>query len=146
MTRLVRPFDSVHSLGAAPNGAVLLSLVATLLVATWPFFGSFTLGTLIAGIAMSLPMRSWHNDHPSTLAVPGGRPHSEINLAAIPVRGDAGGLFFAIGSVAILLALPQLRWFLLASVVCSAIAGAALIVWRHAHVKSNAFDVFDRIR
>ena len=52
--------------------------------------------------------------------------HSEINLASIPVRGDAGGLFFALGSVAILLALPQLRWFLIASLVCSVLAGGVL--------------------
>jgi predicted branched-subunit amino acid permease len=121
MTRLFRP-----------NGTALLSLVAALLIATWPFFGLFTLASLIAGIVMSLLMRSWHDEHPATVAVPDTRPHSEINLASIPVRGDAGGLFFAVGSVAILLALPQLRWFLIASVVCAVAAGYALIAWRHA--------------
>jgi hypothetical protein len=130
MTRLLRP-----------NGTALLTLVAALLVATWPFFGSFTLASLIAGGLAGLWMRSWHNEHPATVAVPEGTPRSEINLAAIPVRGDAGGLFFAIGSVVILLALPQLRWFLIASIVCSIAAGVALIAWRHARVFSTGREL-----
>jgi hypothetical protein len=122
MTRLFRP-----------NGAALLTLVGALLLATWPFFGAFTTATLIVGVFMSLTFRSWHTQHPSTLAVPERPTHSEINLASIPVRGDAGGLFFALGSVAILMGLPQLRWFLVASMVCAAIAGCALIAWRKHH-------------
>ena len=119
MTRLLRP-----------NGTALLTLVAALLVATWPFFGSFTLAAIMAGILMSLAMRSWHNDHPTTVAVPDRTLRPEINLAAIPVRGDGAGLLFAIGSVVILLALPQLRWFLIASVGCAVVVGTALIAWR----------------
>ena len=119
MTRLLRP-----------NGTALLTLVAALLVATWPFFGSFTLAAIMAGILMSLAMRSWHNDHPTTVAVPDRTRRPEINLAAIPVRGDGAGLLFAIGSVVILLALPQLRWFLIASVGCAVVVGTALIAWR----------------
>jgi len=130
MTRLLRP-----------NGTALLTLVAALLVATWPFFGTFTLGTLIAGLLLSLSMRSWHIGHPSTVAVPDGYVRSDINLASIPVRGDAGGLFFAIGSVVILLALPQLRWFLIASIVCSIVVGYALIAWRHARVFSTGCEL-----
>ena len=119
MTRLLRP-----------NGTALLTLVAALLIATWPFFGSFTLAAIVAGILMSLTMRSWHNEHPTTVAVPDRPQRSEINLSAIPVHGDGAGLLFAVGSVAILLALPQLRWFLLASVACAVVAGTALIAWR----------------
>jgi len=130
MTRLLRP-----------NGTALLTLVAALLVATWPFFGSFTVASLIAGVLMSLSMRSWHTGHPTTVAVPDGYLRSEINLASIPVRGDAGGLFFAIGSVVILLALPQLRWFLIASIVCAVAAGYALIVWRHTRVFSRGSEL-----
>jgi hypothetical protein len=120
MTRLLRP-----------NGTALLSLVAALLVATWPFFGSFTLATLIVGLFVGLTMRSWNTEHPATVAVPDRQVRSEINLSAIPVGGDAGGLFFALGSVGILLGLSQLRWFLIASVVCAVVAGVALIAWRH---------------
>ena len=120
MTRLLRP-----------NGTALLTLVAALLVATWPFFGTFTIASLIVGLLAGLSMRSWHDEHPTRVAVPDRPLHSEINLAAIPVRGDGAGLLFAVGSVAILLALPQLRWFLVASAVCSVLAGVALIAWRH---------------
>lgn len=130
MTRLLRP-----------NGTALLTLVAALLVATWPFFGPFTIASLIAGLFMSLSMRSWNDEHPTRVAVPERTLRSEINLAAIPVRGDAGGLFFAIGSVVILLALPQLRWFLIASVVCSVAAGYGLIAWRHTHVFSTGCEL-----
>ncbi len=120
MTRLLRP-----------NGTALLTLVAALLVATWPFFGTFTIASLIVGLFAGLSMRSWHDEHPTSVAVPDRPLHSEINLAAIPVRGDGAGLLFAVGSVAILLALPQLRWFLVASAVCSVLAGVGLIAWRH---------------
>jgi hypothetical protein len=116
-----------------PNGTALLTLVAALLVATWPFFGSFTLATLVAGVVLSMTMLSWHREHPSTVAVPDGHPKAEINLSAIPVRGDGAGLLFAVGSVVILLALPQLRWFLLASVACAVLFGLAMIAWRRHH-------------
>lgn len=134
MTRLLRP-----------NGTALLTLVAALLIATWPFFGTFTIGTLIAGFVLSLSMRSWHREHLDTVAVPVRAVRSEINMASIPVRGDAGGLFFAVGSVAILLALPQLRWFLIGSVVCAVIAGWGLIAWharRQPVVTMTALQVF----
>ncbi len=113
-----------------PNGSALLTLVAALVLATWPFFGTFTMGAVVAGFFLSLWMRSWHDEHPTTVAVPERPPRSEINLSPIPVRGDAAGLLFAVGSVVTLLALPQLRWFLIASVVCSVIAGGVLIAWR----------------
>ena len=113
-----------------PNGSALLTLVAALLLATWPFFGTFTLLTLIVGVVMSRWMRSWHDEHPTTVAVPEGTPRSEINMASIPVRGDGAGLLFSVGSVAILLALPQLRWFLIASVGCAVLAATVLIAWR----------------
>jgi hypothetical protein len=126
-----------------PNGGALLTLVAALLLATWPFFGTFTMGTLIAGFVLSLSMRSWHSQHPSTHSLPDKleRLPSEINLASIPVRGDVGGLIFAIGSVAILLALPQLRWFLIASFACAVAAGGALIAWRHTRVFSPGCEM-----
>ena len=130
MTRLLRP-----------NGTALLTLIVALLVATWPFFGSFTVAAIIAGIFMSMSMRSWNSDHPATVAVPDRTVRSEINLSSIPVRGDAGGLFFAIGSVIILLALPQLRWFLIASVICAVGAGYVLIIRRHTRVFSSGCEL-----
>ncbi len=119
------------------NGTALLSLVFALVLATWPFFGEFTLAALIVGFFVALSMRSWNSEHPSTIAVPEGTLRPEINMSKIAVRGDEAGLLFAVGSVVILLALPQLRWFLVASVVCAAAAGYGLIVWRRTAVASN---------
>jgi hypothetical protein len=127
MTRLLRP-----------NGTALLTLVAALLLATWPFFGEFTLAALIVGFFVALSMRSWNSEHPSTVAVIEGTLRPEINMSKIAVRGDEAGLLFAVGSVVILLALPQLRWFLVASVVCAAAAGYALIAWRRSAETSIA--------
>jgi hypothetical protein len=112
------------------NGAALLSLVAALLVATWPFFAAFTVATLAAGLVFGLVTRSWNWHHPSTVALPDRLLHSEINVSAIPIRGDAGGLLFAVASVAVLLGLPQLRWFLTGSLLCAAVVAFALITWR----------------
>ena len=130
MTRLLRP-----------NGTALLTFIVALLIATWPFFGAFTLAAIIAGIFMSMPMRSWNSEHPVTVAVPDRTRRPEINLSAISVGGDVGGLFFAIGSVIILLALPQLRWFLIASIVCAVAAGYALIAWRQTRVFSSGCEL-----
>lgn len=93
-------------------------------------FGSFTIATIVAGALTGLALRSWNDEHHPTVAVPDSAVRAEINLSAVPVRGDGAGLLFAVGSVVILLALPQLRWFLLASVACAFVAGAALIAWR----------------
>src|SRR5262245_24942025 len=113
------------------NGTALLSLVFALVLATWPFFGEFTTAALIVGFFVALTMRDWHDEHPSTVVVEERTRRPEINMSAINVRGDGAGLLFAVGSVVILLALPQLRWFLVASVVCAAIAGFTLIKLRH---------------
>jgi hypothetical protein len=119
------------------NGTALLTLVAALLVATWPFFGTFTVAAVIAGFFLSLQMRTWHTEHPATDGEPQIEAvHPGINMASIPVRGDGAGLLFAAGSVAILLALPQIRWFLIASVICAAVAGFALVKW-HARASSS---------
>jgi predicted branched-subunit amino acid permease len=119
MTRLFRP-----------NGGALLFLVVALVVATWPFFSTFTVATLIVGLFAAIVMRSWHWQHPSTVALPDGPLRSEINVSAIPVRDDAGGLLFALASMAILLGLPQLRWFLIGSLLCATLFAFALIAWR----------------
>jgi hypothetical protein len=128
MTRLFRP-----------NGAALLFLVAALVGATWPFFGTFTVATLIVGLFAALAMHAWHGHHPSRLAVPDRPVRPEINLSTIPVRDDAGGLLFALASMAILLGLAQLRWFLIGSLLCATVLAFALIAWRrHARARRAA--------
>ena len=111
-------------------GTVLLWLAAALVVVTWPFFGAFTIATLITGLVAGMAMRSWHRQHPSMIALPDRPLRSEINMASIPVRGDAGGLLFALASAAILLGLAPIRWFLVGSLLCAAVFAIALIAWR----------------
>jgi hypothetical protein len=114
-----------------PNSATLLALVVALFVVTWPMFGTFTVATLIAGLVAGASMRAWYWHHPSRIALPDRRLHSEINLSSIPVRGDAGGLLYAIASVALLLGLEPLQWFLIASLACAGVLALVLIVWRN---------------
>lgn len=114
-----------------PNGAVLLTLVVALFVVTWPMFGTFTVATLIAGVFLGVSIRAWYWRHPTRVALPDRRLDSEINLSSIPVRGDAGGLLYAIASVALLLGLEPLQWFLIGSLACAAVLALVLIVWRH---------------
>jgi predicted branched-subunit amino acid permease len=133
MTRLSR-LDSM----------ALVWLVGALFVATWQFFATFIAATLIAGLVTAMAMRSWHWQHPSRIA-PSERPlRSEINLSSIPIRDDAGGLLFALGSMAILLGLPQLRAFLIGSLLCAALLALWLIA-RRRHASTRRSVRLDRL-
>ena len=58
----------------------------------------------------------------------------EINMSAIRVGGNLGGLVFAAGAVAILLVgVPGLRWFIGLSLMMASVMAAAVIVWRRTH-------------
>ena len=58
----------------------------------------------------------------------------EINLSAIRVGGNLGGLIFAAGAVVILLVgIPGLRWFIGLSLLLACVLAAAVIVWRRSH-------------
>ncbi|HKE86430.1 MAG TPA: hypothetical protein VKB50_21880 [Vicinamibacterales bacterium] len=121
-----------------PTGTALLLLTVALFVVTWPFFAAFTIATFGVGLAAAVAMRSWHWRHPSKIALPDRLLRSEINVSSIPVRGDVGGLLFAIAAAAILLGLSPIRWFLVGSLLCAAVFALALIAWRqHGHVLSD---------
>jgi hypothetical protein len=71
------------------------------------------------------------------LAPTSQRPDAEINLSSIPVAGDFGGLLFVIGAiVTVLLGLPDIRWFVLGSVVFGGATAVALFVWRSIQARS----------
>jgi hypothetical protein len=58
----------------------------------------------------------------------------EINMSAIRVGGNLGGLIFAAGAVAILLiGVPGLRWFIGLSLALAVVMAGAVIVWRRTH-------------
>ena len=58
----------------------------------------------------------------------------EINMSAIRVGGNLGGLVFAAGAVAILLVgIPGLRWFIGLSLALASVMAVGVIVWRRTH-------------
>ena len=117
------------------DSGLLVLLIAALLVATWPFFGPFTLMAVTAGLWTGLMLRAWHNRHPTVFVVRGrnGRP-PEINISAIHVGGDIGGLMFAAGCIAILvIGMPGMRWFLGLSLILACALATAIIGWRRIH-------------
>ena len=121
----------------AAGGRTLALLVAVLMAATWPVFGWFTALAAIGGALFAVTMRWWNNRHPAVAidVEPGpGTRAGEINLSRIPVGGNAGGLIFAAGSVAIvIIGVPDIRWFTLGAIVSGMLVAAALFAWRRAH-------------
>jgi len=114
---------------ARRDSAFALVLLMTLLLATSTFFAAFTLGALLTGLLLSVVLHRWDN-HPADGSPVGGRL-TGINIAAIHIGGDTGGLIFVLGSVAILaLGLPILRWFLIASVAVAGVIAAVRVTWR----------------
>ena len=116
---------------------MLSLLVVALFAAIWSMFGWFVLAAVAGGAVMAIALRRWNTRHPSELAPRGGRgsmPGAEINLSSIPVAGDIGGLMFVIGAiVTVLLGLPDIRWFVLGSVVVGAVLAGGLFAWRSSH-------------
>lgn len=70
-----------------------------------------------------------HRAHVGVLDGPTSPP--VINMAAIRVGGDAGGLIFVVGSVVILaISLPSVRWFIVASAVVAPLVALGIRAWR----------------
>jgi hypothetical protein len=116
----------------------LLSLLAVaLFAAIWSMFGWFVLAAIAGGLIMAVALRRWNTRHPSRFAPRARTPGAEINLSSIPVAGDIGGLLFVIGAiVTVLLGLPDIRWFVLASVVVGAVLAGGLFLWRSARTST----------
>ena len=111
----------------------LLTLLAVaLFAAIWSMFGWFVLAAVAGGLIMAIVLRRWNTRHPSAFAPSArGNPNAEINLSSIPVAGDIAGLLFVIGAIiTVLLGLPDIRWFVLASVVVGAVLAGGLFAWR----------------
>lgn len=113
----------------------LLGLTALLILTTWSFFGRFSLTAVAAGLAVSVALRLWHDRHPTLVwrRVAGDRT-PEINMSAIHVGGDPGGLLFAGGCVAVLVfSMPVLRWFAAVSALLALVLAGAIVGWRRTH-------------
>jgi len=131
---VLRVWNNHHADSRATAADPLLSLLAVaLFAAIWSMFGWFVLAAVGGGVVMAVALRRWNTRHPTKYPPASDRamPGAEINLSSIPVAGDFGGLLFVIGAiVTVLLGLPDIRWFVLASVVAGAVLAGVLFLWR----------------
>ena len=113
----------------------LLALTVVLIVTTWSFFGRFSLVAAAAGIATGVWLHWWYRRHPAFLARSGpDRRPQMLNISAIYVGGDAAGLAFVVGCVAIFtIGLPPLRWFVATSALLAVSFAAAVVWWHRTH-------------
>jgi hypothetical protein len=113
---------------------LLLALTVILLVSTWPFFGGFTSLSLAAGLWTAVALRWWYTRHPMTVGRTSADRAPEINISRIRVGGDLGGLVFVAGCIAIVVvSLPPLRWFAVASLLMACVYAVIMVGWRKAH-------------
>jgi hypothetical protein len=126
---------------AAPNGIHRM-------LARWRGYRAFWTLVLVAPLAFW----RWPSTHgpiafpelSSADVVTPRRP--EINLSAIRIGANAGGLIFAVGSIAILvLGLPAWRWFFLAAFVGGLLVAWALAAWHTTHPSRRGPDTFVRL-
>jgi hypothetical protein len=88
----------------ANGGWFLMVVYPSLFVGAWACFQEFTAAALVAGGLLAVVLRAWNDQHPASMVLPsprGGTLLVQINLAKIPVTGDAAGLMFAAGTVVI---------------------------------------------
>lgn len=113
----VRRDDSM-TLPVRCHGAALWLVLAAVLGFTSPALTPWTLIVLAGGSIVAVAIHAWYSRHPSLVATRNGERRPEINLSAIPVGGNIGGLMFVAGSMAILVSgLPLWRWFFGAAVL-----------------------------
>jgi hypothetical protein len=113
----------------------LLALTVVLIVTTWSFFGRFSVVAAAAGIATGVWLHWWYRRHPAFLARSGpDRRPQMLNISAVYVGGDAAGLAFVVGCVAIFtIGLPPLRWFVATSALLAVGFAAVVIGWHRTH-------------
>ena len=115
------------------RGAGFLVLLVVLLVAaSWLFFKAFIVASAVAGALAAALIRRWHTRHPSVLPYSPRTRVPEINLSRIPVGGDIAGLFFAAGSVVVVIVgVPDMAWYFVTSLACAALLAWALVARRN---------------
>ena len=115
------------------RGAGFLVLLVVLLVAaSWLFFKAFIVASAVAGALAAALIRRWHTRHPSVLPYSPRTRVPEINLSRIPVGGDIAGLFFAAGSViVVIVGVPDMAWYFVTSLACAALLAWALVARRN---------------
>lgn len=129
-----------------PKGAgFLVLLVALLLAATWLFFKAFIVASAVVGALAAILIRRWHTRHPSILPYSPRTRVPEINLSRIPVAGDAAGLIFAVGGVAVvIIGVPDLAWYFASALLCAGLLAWGLFAWRSATAARHAPTLYGR--
>ena len=127
------------------HDSVFVLLLVTLLLATSTFFAPFSVTALVAGLLFSVVIH-----RAARLTDMSGEASTDrmpiINIAAIHIGGDAGGLIFVLGSIAILaLGLPTLRWFLIGSVAVAAVIAVTRLAWASSHPSKRMPSVLSGI-
>ena len=128
LTPDIPPVPTTSPLLTRSDSVFLLALTLALLLAASTFFTPFALAALVAGTLLSVALHRYAGLDP-------GSPSPDrlvgINIASIRVGGDTGGLIFVLGSIAVvMLGLPSVRWFLLASVAAGVTVAVVRIAWR----------------
>jgi len=131
----LRRWNDRHSGGRGAADPIIWAPALVLFAAITPLFAWFVAAVIVSGVLMAIVLRRWNTRHPSELVVtPSTLPDARINLSSIPVAGDIGGLMFVVGSfVVVLLGLPDVRWFVLGSIVSGAVLACGLFMWRSTH-------------
>ena len=116
-------------------------IAVTIIVVTIATLNDSALGiwaatVAVGGTCFAVAIHRWYGRHPLSVAMPAAllsrRP--EINMSAIPVGADMGGLLFVVGSMfAVLAGLPMVRWFLVVAMVLGALVAWALLAWHASH-------------
>lgn len=146
LATVLRVWHTRHP-GTTSAADPLLALTASaLLAALWSMFGWFVAAALTGGSLMAFLLRRWNTRHPSTLVPsPSPGPDARINMSSIPVGGDIGGFFFVVAALMIvLLGLPDVRWFVLASAVTAALFAYGVFTWRSRHASTTFTSIVDR--
>jgi hypothetical protein len=134
----VHPADRplVSAPGPEKGAGFLVLIVAVLLAASWLFFKAFIVASAVTGAIAAVLIRRWHTRHPSALPYTPRTNVPEINLSRIPVNGDAAGLMFAAGSVAVvIIGVPDMAWYFVTALVCAALLAWGLFAYRSTHAR-----------
>ena len=143
-------WTSPHRIGSAfPDVADRIAFAAigvTVITSLLLVAGRWTIAPALASAVVAMGLHAWWRRHPSQVALPEHGRRPEINLSAIPVGGDIGGLIFVVGSVLIVTAgIPMVRWFLIGVVVGGVAFGWLLTRWHAAHdVRSTPSTILTR--
>jgi hypothetical protein len=111
-------------------------IIVTVVTLNESALGIWAAVVAVGGTCFAVVIHGWYGRHPLSVAIPAAlmsrRP--EINMSAIAVGADVGGMLFVLGSMfAVLAGLPMVRLFLLIAVVLGFFVAWALLAWHNSH-------------